>query len=82
MQPPNIVAALTDVLRVGPPVAHRVFDPTPRDAHVSERAIVELMELADDAAHEPFIGQPPDFVAEEAHVRTRARASAGRKLST
>src|SRR6516162_217890 len=26
--------------------------------------------------------QPPDFVAEEAHVRTRARASAGRKLST
>jgi hypothetical protein len=38
-------------------VAHGIFDPTPRDADVSERAIVELMELADDAAHEPFIGQ-------------------------
>src|SRR6516162_10668246 len=45
------------LLRVGPPVAHRVFDPTPRDADVSERAIVELMELADYAAQEPFIGQ-------------------------
>ena len=38
-------------------MAHGVIDPTPRDADVSERAIVELMELADDAAHEPFIGQ-------------------------
>jgi hypothetical protein len=38
-------------------VAHGVFDLTPRDADVSERAIVELMELADDAAQEPFIGQ-------------------------
>ena len=39
------------------PVAHRVFDPTPRDADVSERAIVELMELADGAAQESFGGQ-------------------------
>jgi hypothetical protein len=38
-------------------VAHGEFDPTPRDADVSERAIVELMELADDTAQEPFIGQ-------------------------
>src|SRR5215813_8745532 len=45
------------LLRVGLPVAHGVFDPTPRDADVSERTIVDLMELADDAAHEPFIGQ-------------------------
>ena len=38
-------------------MAHGEFDPTPRDADVSERAIVELMELADDTAQEPFIGQ-------------------------
>jgi hypothetical protein len=42
---------------VGPPVAHGIFDPTPRDADVGERAIVELMELADGAAPKPFIGQ-------------------------
>jgi len=60
VQPPNIVAALTDhgyCYAWGPPVAHGVFDPTSRDADVSERAIVELMELADGAAQEPFIGQ-------------------------
>src|SRR6516225_7905948 len=57
LQPPNIVAALTDIATRGAPVAHGVFDPTPRDADVSERTIVELMELADGAAQEPFIGQ-------------------------
>src|SRR5262249_55673026 len=57
LQPPNIVPLPRILLRVGPPVAHGVFDLTPRDADVSERAIVELMEHADDAAHEPFIGQ-------------------------
>jgi len=31
-------------------VAHGVFDLTPRDADVSERTIVELMELADAAS--------------------------------
>ena len=38
-------------------VSHGGFDPTPRDADVSERAIVELMELADGAAQESFGGQ-------------------------
>jgi hypothetical protein len=60
VQPPNIVAALTDhgyCYAWGPPLAHGEFDPTPRDADVSERAIVELMELADGVAQEPFIGQ-------------------------
>ena len=42
---------------MGPPVAHGVFDPTPRDADVGERTIVELMELADGAAQESFGGQ-------------------------
>ena len=42
---------------MGPPVAHGIFDPTPRDADVGERTIVELMELADGAAQESFGGQ-------------------------
>jgi hypothetical protein len=41
----------------GQSIAHGEFDPTPRDADVSERAIVELTELADGVAQEPFIGQ-------------------------
>jgi len=41
----------------GQSIAHCGFDLTSGDADVSERAIVELMELADDAAHEPFVGQ-------------------------
>src|SRR5262245_980520 len=45
------------LLRLGPSVAHRGCDPTARDADVSERAIVELMELADGAAQESCIGQ-------------------------
>src|SRR5258707_2708075 len=41
----------------GQSIAHRGFDLTSGDADVCQHTIVELMELADGAAQEPFVGQ-------------------------
>jgi hypothetical protein len=65
-------------------VVHGVFDPAPRDTDVSERAIVELMELADGAAQEPFMSEvtrqpsgPPAESAEPLRQPAHDAAHAG-----